>query len=168
MPQARPAGPRPVVVEELGSRPLENVPLTPIEELREQIGGHLADHDLGAATGTYLRLLELDPHQVLGRGQQIEIANYLAHTRRYEEAARAYEAFLEAYPGAVDLGQVQLFLGLIYSRYLRQYDRAVTHLRQALQSLQTGRTTHAGRGRAARGGGAADGPRLRSAWTSPS
>lgn len=127
---------RPIVVEELDSRPLEPVSLTPIEELREEIAARLAERDTAAAAAAYLRLLELDEHQILARPQQLEIANYLAQSRRYEKAAAAYEAFLAAYPGATDLAQVRLFLGLIYSRYLQQYDRAVVQLRQALETLQ--------------------------------
>ncbi|MEW6253225.1 MAG: rhomboid family intramembrane serine protease, partial [Planctomycetota bacterium] len=136
VPRARPVGPRPVVAEELDSRPLEMVPLTPVEQLREQIALQLAERDAAAAAAAYLRLIELDPEQVLGRAQQVEIANHLAQTRRYAEAARAYEAYLQAYPGSPDLPQVRLFLGLIYSRYLHAYERAVAHLRAALESLQ--------------------------------
>jgi tetratricopeptide (TPR) repeat protein len=80
--------------------------------------------------------MELDPDQVLSRPQQLEIANCLAQSRRYEAAAAAYEAFLVAYPGASDAAQVRLFLGLIYSRYLQLYDRAAQQLRQALEGLQ--------------------------------
>ena len=127
---------RPVRVEELDSRPLTLVALTPIEELREEIAGHLAGRDAPAAAGAYARLLELDAQQVLARPQQLEIANYLAHARQYREAADAYEAFLTAYPGSADAGQVRLFLGLLYSRYLHEYERAVAQLRQALDSLQ--------------------------------
>jgi membrane associated rhomboid family serine protease len=128
---------RPIAVEELGSRPLELVQLTPVEHLREEIASRLAARDAAAAANSYLQLLELDAHQVLARPQQLEIGNYLAQARRYHEAAAAYEAFLAAYPGAADLAQVRLFLGLIYSRYLQQYDKAAVQLRQAADGLQS-------------------------------
>jgi membrane associated rhomboid family serine protease len=127
---------RPIVVEELDSHPLETVPLTPVEQLREEIAAHLAARDVPAATTAYLRLLELDEHQVLARPQQLEIANHLAQTRQYGRAAQAYEDYLAAYPGSTDVSQVHLFLGLIYSRYLQAYDRAVGHLRHAVGALQ--------------------------------
>jgi len=127
---------RPVAVEELGSRPLQAPPLTPIEEARERIANALAQRDPEAAVQGYFRLLELDPAQVLARTQQLEIANHLAQSRRYEAAAAAYEAFLDAYPGTADAAPVQLYVGLIYSRYLQRYDKAALHLRRALEGLQ--------------------------------
>lgn len=135
---ARPISARPVVVEELDSRPLEPVSLTPVEELREEIAARLAERDTAGAAAAFIRLLQLDEHQVLARPQQLEIANHLAQSRQYREAAAAYEAFIAAYPGSADVSQVRLFLGLIYSRYLQQYDRAVAQLRQVLDSLPPG------------------------------
>jgi membrane associated rhomboid family serine protease len=136
-PTVRPSGARPIMVEEIGSRPLEEVPLTPIEQLREQIATHVAERDLPAAAAGYLHLIEMDPHQVLARNQQLELANYLAQARRYRETAQAYEAFLAAYPGAPEAPQVRLFVGLIYSRYLEDYEPAIRHLRAALESVQS-------------------------------
>lgn len=133
--QSAPYMARPVRAEELDSRPLADVPLTPIESLREEIADRLAAHDVSGAVGSYLRLLSLDEQQVLARPQQLEIANCLAQARRYREAAAAYEAFLAAYPGAADVAQVRLFLGLLYSRYLGEYERAVAQLRTALEAL---------------------------------
>ncbi|MCK4340767.1 MAG: rhomboid family intramembrane serine protease [Phycisphaerae bacterium] len=132
----RPIGARPIVVEELDSRPLEAVELTPVEQLREEIAARLADREPQAAVAAYLRLLELDNNQVLSSSQQIEVANHLAQSRRYREAAAAYEAFLGAYPGAGDAAEVRLFVGLICSRYLQQYERSVSHLREALEDLK--------------------------------
>ena len=146
LPVGGPVTARPIVVEEVGSRPLDAIPLTPVERLREEIANHLASRDMAAAAEMYLRLLELEgaggatsiptAQCVLPRTHQIEIANYLAQSRRYREAAMAYEAFIAAYPGAADLAQVRLFLGLIYGRYLGAYDRAVEQLRLALETLQ--------------------------------
>ncbi len=135
-PTPAPVTARPITVEEVDSRPLASVTLTPVEQLREEIADRFEARDVGAAVASFLRLLELDAQQVLPRAQQIELANYLAQTRRYREAAAAYEAFIAAYPGAADLPQVRLFLGLIYNRYLGQYERAATQLRAALEALQ--------------------------------
>jgi len=126
---------RPVIVQEVGSRPLEHVPLTPIEQLREEVARRLAARDPQAAVAAYEQLLQLDPAQVLSSAQQIEIANHLAQNRRYAEAARAYEAFLTTYPAAGDVPEVRLFVGLICGRYLGEDERAVRHLREALAGL---------------------------------
>jgi outer membrane protein assembly factor BamD (BamD/ComL family) len=79
--------------------------------------------------------LRLDPGQVLPRDAQLDVANYYAQCQRHAEAAQAYEAFLAAYRATPDVHQVRLLLGLIYSRYLQQWERAAEHLRAALASL---------------------------------
>lgn len=129
-------GPRSVVVEELGSRPLEPVELTPVERLREEVAARLAARDPRGAVAAYRQLLDLDRNQVLAASQQIEVANHLAQDQQYTQAADAYEAFLVAYPAASDAPEVRLFLGLICSRYLGDYPRAAAHLRAALDGLQ--------------------------------
>ncbi len=133
---ARPAGARPIVVEELDSRPIDVVELTPVERLREEIAARLTARDPHGAVAAYERLLELDENQVLSSSQQIEIANHLAQARRYSEAADAYEAFLDAHPTAGEAAEVRLFVGLICGRYLQQYERAAEHLRAALHDLK--------------------------------
>jgi hypothetical protein len=42
---------------------------------------------------------------------------------------------LSAYRSTPDVHQVRLLLGLIYSRYLRQWQRAAEHLQAALGNL---------------------------------
>jgi tetratricopeptide (TPR) repeat protein len=133
---SRPVTARPVSAEDLGSRPLDETALTPIERLREDVAARLADRDPEAALQAYGKLLELDPKQVLSASQQIEIANHLAQTRRHEQAADAYEAFLGAYPTVADAPEVRLFLGLICSRYLQQPKRALAHLQRARTELR--------------------------------
>lgn len=128
-------GARPVVAEQTGSRPLSTLTLSPTERLRSTVLDRLASGDMEAAATAYLELIRQDPGHVLPRGSQLEMANYLAQTERHEEALQAYEAFLDAYPGAADSAQVRLLAGLISSRYLRRFDKAVTHLRNALDGL---------------------------------
>ncbi|MGD8452394.1 MAG: rhomboid family intramembrane serine protease [Phycisphaerae bacterium] len=126
---------RPIEVTEVDSRPLSTVPLTAAEQLREEALERLSDGDHAAATAAYLKLLEIEPQQVLPRAAQLEVANYLAQTQRHITAAMAYELFLAAYPGAGDAPQVRLLLGLICARYLHQYERAAMHLRRARSGL---------------------------------
>ena len=53
----------------------------------------------------------------------------------YPEAADAYEAFLRTYPKFEQIEQVELMLGIIYARYLQQYDRAKGYLVKAMSRL---------------------------------
>jgi membrane associated rhomboid family serine protease len=133
---------RPVQVQEVGSRPLEPLQLTPAERLREEAVDCAKSRDMANAAELYLELLRTDPGQVLPRDAQLDVANYFAQCQRHAEAAQAYEAFLSAYRSTPDVHQVRLLLGLIYSRYLRQWDRAAEHLHSALSSLtQAGQRT---------------------------
>lgn len=125
-------GARPVDVEELHSRPLDSSSLSRVDALREQIVERIADRDLAEAARLFGELLALEPDQVLPRGAQLELANFLAQQQRHEAAAAAYEAFLATYPNAPDAAQVRLLLGLIYNRYLHAPQRAALQLRQAL------------------------------------
>ncbi|MCC6424661.1 MAG: rhomboid family intramembrane serine protease [Phycisphaerales bacterium] len=101
--------------------------------LRGRISEAISRHDLAAAAQLYLELLALDPQQVLSRQAQLDVANQLAHQQLYPQAASAYEQFLRQYPNYDQSDQIQLMLGLIYSRYLQQYDKAREHLNLAVQ-----------------------------------
>ena len=95
----------------------------------------VAGHDLPAAARHYLQLKQMDPQQVLTRQAQLDVANYFAGEQQYDRAAEAYETLLRVYPKADRIEELELMLGLIYSRYLGQYDRARTYLQRALQRL---------------------------------
>lgn len=129
----RPA--RPIVMEEMESRPLEPLKLTPVEQLREDILDRISEHDLDEAVRLYQQLLELDARHVLPRSAQLELGNHLAQSQMYEAAVRAYEGFLEAYPTAGDVAHVRLYTGLICRRYLHDPRRASGYLRAALEGL---------------------------------
>ena len=53
----------------------------------------------------------------------------------HSEAANAYEQFLKYYKTYEHAEQVELMLGLIYSRYLHQHDQAIKHLQNAQGKL---------------------------------
>ncbi|MBW7903964.1 MAG: rhomboid family intramembrane serine protease [Phycisphaerae bacterium] len=110
-------------------------PLSPLARQRENVLDRLAEHDLVEASRLYLQLAALAPGATLPRQQQLDIANYLAQQARHREAAHAYEAYLDAYPAAPDAAKVHLMLGLIYNRYLHAHDKAVAHLRAALDGI---------------------------------
>jgi membrane associated rhomboid family serine protease len=108
-----------------------------ISELRSQIAEAQGNRDLDTAARIYLELQQLAPGQVLARQSQLDIANHLASTGLYPDAAAAYELFITTYPKYEQIEQVELMLGLIYARYLSQFDRARQYLNRALTRLHS-------------------------------
>lgn len=106
-----------------------------IRELREEISSRLAQRNLSVAAGAYLELMRLDSEQVLPRQQLLDIANQLAGENRPAESATAYEQFLAHYKSYEYAEQVELMLGILYSRYLHQVEPAIKHLEAASQKL---------------------------------
>ena len=115
------------------------MPLDPraqrLGEMRAEISESIAHHDLPRAAELYLKLRQLDPQQVLSRQAQLDVANQLNAEQLYAEAAEAYEGFLRTYPKFEQIEQVELMLGIIYARYLQQYDRAKEYLVKAIARL---------------------------------
>jgi membrane associated rhomboid family serine protease len=121
-------------------RPSEPDPRTiRMLELRAEISEAIAHHNLPHAAFLFLELKKLDPTQVLSRQAQLDIANQLASQQSYPQAAEAYEQFLTHYPNYEQIEQVELMLGMIYARYLQQYERARQLLLRALARLHTER-----------------------------
>jgi tetratricopeptide (TPR) repeat protein len=106
-----------------------------VVDLRAEIAEAMAHHDLPGAVELYLRLRGIDSDQVLSRQAQLDIANQLNAQQMYPQAADAYEAFLRTYPKFEQIEQIELMLGLIYARYLQQYDRAKGYLVKAMSRL---------------------------------
>ena len=115
-------------------------PPTPREQeimaIRSQINAAIAAHDLPAAVQLYRKLWEIDHQQVMGRQEQLDLANQLTSAGDHAQAARAYELFLKFYGRTAEVEQVQLILGLIYTRYLPQPQRARELLEKAKLRLQ--------------------------------
>jgi membrane associated rhomboid family serine protease len=106
-----------------------------IQQLRNEISSRIMQRNLPAAADVYLELLGYDSQQVLPRQQLLDIANQLAGEKRYAEAARAYVQFLANYGSYEYAEQVELMLGLLYSRYLNQPEPALKHLQAAVGRL---------------------------------
>jgi len=106
-----------------------------IWQLRTEISEALARTDLAAAAQRYQQLQELDRQQVLPMQQQLDVANKLMHTGSHAQAAQAYEKFLQHYGSYPLIDQVELMLGLLYSRYLQQKEPARKYLQIALEHL---------------------------------
>ncbi|HUT28862.1 MAG TPA: rhomboid family intramembrane serine protease [Sedimentisphaerales bacterium] len=106
-----------------------------IQQLRNEIAARVAQHNLSAAAELYLELMELDREHVLPRQYLLDIANQLASKSKHAESAQAYEKFLLHYPTYEYVEQVELMLGVLYSRYLREPQLAIKHLEAALENL---------------------------------
>jgi len=106
-----------------------------IKELRNEIGKRMFERNLPAAAKSYLELMEVDSAQVPPRQYLLDIANQLASENKHAESAQAYEAFLTHYSSYEYTEQVELMLGILYSRYLNKPDLAVKHLRAAAEKL---------------------------------
>ena len=127
---------------EYGARERSDGPPPPPDPKQEQImnvrGAILeaaARHDSATAAHLYLQLKQLDPQQALPKQAQLDVANQLAGEQHYAQAAEAYETLLRAYPKADRLEELELMLGLIYSRYLNQYEKGRQHLQRAILRL---------------------------------
>jgi len=106
-----------------------------IMQARSAVSNAAAEHNLPAAAERYVALLRDHPRQVMPQTTQLDLANQLMADGRYDTAARAYELFLETYRDYSQKSQIQLILGLIYARYLRQPGRAAELLNLARPRL---------------------------------
>jgi len=104
-------------------------------QLRREIASACASHDLPAATTKYLQLVQIAAGAVLPRQQQLDVANQMMSTSQHAAAADAYERFIEHHGTYEHMADIYLMLGLLYGRYLEQYDRAEKHLEQAVKLL---------------------------------
>jgi len=123
-----------IKVEELKT-PAQTQHAEKINRLRNEIGTRIAERNLPAAAQIYLQLMELDSTQVPPRQYLLDIANQLASENKHAQSAQAYEKFLAHYPKYEYIEQVQLMLGLLYSRYLDKPDLAKKHLQAAAEKL---------------------------------
>jgi membrane associated rhomboid family serine protease len=110
-------------------------------ELRQEIAAACARHDLPVAVEKYLQLVQIAEDAVLARQAQLDVANQLMAQEQYPAAADAYERFLRHYGTYEHTSDIHLMLGLIYGRYLHQYDRAEHYLAQAAARLGDERKT---------------------------
>ena len=106
-----------------------------IYKLRAEITNRIGQRNLSEASKLYLELIEADDRQVLPRQQLLDIANQLAGESRYNEAAGAYEKFLSHYGNYEYVEQVELMVGILYSRYLANNEAAIKHLESAQKRL---------------------------------
>jgi len=127
--------PKKIKVKEVIKSAAEQQKEEQFRQLRSEIRDRIAQRNLAGAAELYLQLLTQDSSQILPRQQLLDIANQLAGDNRHSEAARAYEQFLAHYGSHEYAEQVELMLGIIYSRYLKQPEAATKHLKSAAKKL---------------------------------
>jgi membrane associated rhomboid family serine protease len=103
--------------------------------LRRDIAAALRRGDATTAAGLYREILTVNSEVILPRQQQLDIANQLMTMKQYEPAAEAYERFRRQYGSYEHMADIDLMLGLIYGRYLNQYDKAAELLERAADTL---------------------------------
>jgi membrane associated rhomboid family serine protease len=133
-PKLRADGSRRVTSRSVASRTPEG-PAARELELRREIGEAFAANDLPRAGRRYLELVQIADDPVLSRQQQLDVSNFLMSDEQHAAAADAYQRFLSHYGDYEHLADIYLMLGLLYGRYLHQYDRAESCLNQAMESL---------------------------------
>ena len=103
--------------------------------LRNEIIRLISQKNLPEAAKLYLELVGMDAGQVLAQRHQLDVANQLMSMGEWEQSAAAYEKFLIHYKSYEYAEQVQLMLGLLYSRYLDAPAKAVGYLKAAKEKL---------------------------------
>jgi len=124
-----------IKVKEIKKTAAEKQQEEKIRQLRNEISSWIDERNLPAAAKTYLELIELDSEQIPPRQYLLDIANQLASESKHAQAAEAYEKFLARYGNYEYVEQVELMLGLLYSRYLDQPELALKHLQAAAKKL---------------------------------
>ncbi|MGA2171509.1 MAG: rhomboid family intramembrane serine protease [Sedimentisphaerales bacterium] len=102
-----------------------------VRQIRGEISDHIYKHDFHAAAELYFQLVGLDDEQVIPRQHLLDIANQLTSEGQHDRAAQVYEKFLTHYGNYEYVEQVELMLGLIYSRYLDKPELAIKYLTSA-------------------------------------
>ncbi len=106
-----------------------------VMELRNEISQRMLERNLPAAAELYLELMTVDSEQILPPQQLLDIANQLASENNPAESAQAYEQFLTHYSNYEHVEQVELMLGILYSRYLNERQLAIKYLESASKKL---------------------------------
>lgn len=110
-----------------------------VQDLREKINAAISMREMAVAANLYVEMMQYDNTQILARQAQLDVATQLHHENRHAQAAEAYEKLLRAYPNLERAGQIELIVGILYSRYLHKYERAKQHLTRAIERLHESR-----------------------------
>jgi len=127
---------RPGVPPPPGASPAITAEQQRLMAMRTTVSDAIGRHDMDQAVTLYEQLVDADANQVMPRQQQLDLANRMMAIGHYDGAARAYELYLNTFKADADRDQVQLLLGLIYTRYLQRRQRARELLLSAGARLQ--------------------------------
>ena len=105
------------------------------QRLRRQIAEACERHDMPDAASKYLNLVQVAEQAVLPRQQLLDVANQLMASDQHAAAADTYERLLKHYGAYEHIADIYLMLGLLYCRYLHQYDNAEPMLEKAIGLL---------------------------------
>jgi len=122
-------------VKTLKQTPEEKRKQQQILDLRNEILSLLASKNLGSAAEKYLQLIQLDPDHVLPRQHLLDIANQLTSAGKWQQSADAYEKYLKHYKNSEYAEQVELMLGILYSKYLNNPQKAIDYFRSAKDKI---------------------------------
>ena len=106
-----------------------------LDELRNKIVTLISQKNLSDAASSYLEWIELDNSGVLPRQNQLDVANQLMSMGKWEGSAKAYEKMLDRYGNSEYIEQVQLILGVLYSRYLDKPEEAIKNFKAVQEKL---------------------------------
>ncbi|MHC4109835.1 MAG: rhomboid family intramembrane serine protease [Planctomycetota bacterium] len=124
-----------IKVKEVEKTPAQKQQAEKITQLRNEITGRITQRNLPDAAKLYLELMDIDTEQILPRQHLLDIANQLASENKHAQAAAAYEQFLNHYSNYEYVEQVELMLGILYSRYLQKPDLATKLLQATVKKL---------------------------------
>lgn len=123
------------------SRPARNLPdavTTRLAELRGLIARAISAHEMETAVTHYRTLRQEFSDEVLSEPNQLELGNHLFAQGEHALAAEVWQRLLDTYPSRDAHGQVHLMLGLTYTRYLNEPDKAAPVLEAAIEKLADG------------------------------
>lgn len=107
---------------------------------RAEVSRLIASGDMSSAAASYRSLADRFGDRpgatALSRRAQYELANYLYASARFQDAAYAYEQFLQAYARDPESPAIRLLLGRIYARELNDPIRAKTLISEAATKLE--------------------------------
>lgn len=111
-----------------------------IMQARAAVSTKLADEDMDGAAAAYKELLDQygksNPATLLSRRQQYEMGNHFFRAGDHQNAAVAYERFIDGYPTDSEAPSVRLLLGVINARYLNDPIRAKELISKAIEGLR--------------------------------
>lgn len=107
-----------------------------IIRLRQEIADRLSKGEYAEAIQKYEELMMRDNSQILSRKNMLDLAIQLKTHEKFPQAVSAYEKFLSAYPQDPEVPHAQMMLGILYTKYLQQHDRAEVLFRECRNQLK--------------------------------